>query len=286
MGEITHLVDQVDVQALVERASTLKNDIGCTFKPSKYNDTMMGNANYHAWLNFDDGEQWLIRIPRQVFSDVPNAFVFYAAARSKSEMFAPNDTATPETPQEFFLKHVDDKGDQILINDQGIITGLIDWQFARFARAMEAFGASYLTANLDWLYSRDAGVTGNDRRLAEELRQRGRGDLACYMEGHELARRFHHGLSEGLVRSEAREVLEAWRKTLGEDITLDLDSWIDKICNKNRRWERVKTLNSIESHIVSSGCFFQRRVSQPSESDQNAACRPLWHICPGTSRWK
>lgn len=315
---------------------------------------MMGNANYHAWLNFNDGEQWLIRIPRQVFRDAPNslveylvaseyatlkflestkvpapkvfdlglasdpdnavgvtyllmeclpgipydldmletdaenthsilgqvaeiliqiskhplpmagslimqqgqnkisqmasnrfahfglsgpfhsandyfteiseqyldliadgqvhiqhpaeAFAFYASARSKSEMFDPKGTATPENPQDFFLKHVDDKGDHILVKDEGIITGVIDWQFAQFAPAMEAFGASYLTANLDWLYSRNAGVTDNDRRLAKELRQRGRGDLARYMEDHELARRFHHGLSEGLVRSEAREV--------------------------------------------------------------------------------
>ena len=40
-------------------------------------ESMMGCANYHAWLTFDDGEKWIVRIPRTPFSDVPPDLVEY-----------------------------------------------------------------------------------------------------------------------------------------------------------------------------------------------------------------
>ncbi|KAI4850137.1 hypothetical protein E4T45_05625 [Aureobasidium sp. EXF-8846] len=387
--EISQLISQINVPELEKRASALKSNVKCSFKPSSYRDAMMGNANYHAWLDFEDGDRWLLRTPRTVFSDVPcdmvesfiaseyatlkfleptkvpaprvfgfglasdkgnvvgvsyllmeclpgapldgdllaadtqqhpsilaqvaeilielskhplplagsliikdgqnivskmasnrfvhlglsgpfystseyfaaisdqylvliadgqvhsqyptEAFAFYSLARREARNFSSSHTVIPE---QFFLKHIDDKGDHLLVNDDGIITGIIDWQFARFVPAIEAFGPSYVTANLSWLYSSTCGVTDLDKQLAIELRQRGADDLAAYMEGNEIARRFHHGLSEGLTKSEAREILEAWQTTLGKvtPLDLDLDSWITEVCEKDPRWEKSKSL--------------------------------------------
>lgn len=39
--------------------------------------SMMGCANYHAWLCFENGERWVARIPRTGFSDVPIDLVEY-----------------------------------------------------------------------------------------------------------------------------------------------------------------------------------------------------------------
>jgi aminoglycoside phosphotransferase (APT) family kinase protein len=376
------------VLELEKRASALKSNVKCSFKPSDYRDAMMGNANYHAWLEFDDGDRWLLRTPRTSFSNVPcdmveyfiaseyatlkflestkvpapkvfdygfasgkdnvvgvsyllmeclpgkardsdllesdtqqrssvlaqvaeilieiskhplplagsliikdghhsvskmasnrfvhldlsgpfpstseyfaaisdqyldliangqihsqhptEAFAFYSLARREAGKFVSSNTVIPE---QFYLKHVDDKGDHLLVNDDGIITGIIDWQFAHFVPAIEAFGPSYVTANLSWLYSSTCGVTDLDKQLAMELRLRGADDLAAYMEGNEIARRFHHGLSEGLARSEAREILVAWRTTLRKDSPLDLDLWIVEVCEKDTRWEKVLQLS-------------------------------------------
>lgn len=177
----------------------------------------------------------------QVHSQYPiEAFAFYSLARKEARNF---DHSATHHAGNFFLKHVDDKGDHLLVNDEGIITGIIDWQFARFVPAMEAFGPSYLTANLEWLYSSKMGITALDKQLATALRRRGANDLADHMESNEIARRFHHGLAHGLTKSEAREMLEAWRKSLGEVTPSDLDSWIAETCDKDPRWEKILQLS-------------------------------------------
>ena len=38
---------------------------------------MMGCANYHGWLVFENGEKWIFRVPRTDFSDFPLALVEY-----------------------------------------------------------------------------------------------------------------------------------------------------------------------------------------------------------------
>lgn len=169
------------------------------------------------------------------------AFAFYSLARAKVHTFTQSNTVTP---QSFFLKHVNDKGDHLLVDEDGKITGIIDWQFARFVPAMEAFGPSYLTANMERLYSRDAGVTDLDKKLAIELRQQGADDIAGYMDSNEIARRFHNGLSDDNTRTEAREMLEAWRKTFGSILPSDLDSWMSQTCDKDARWEKVLQLGN------------------------------------------
>ena len=59
------------------------------------------------------------------------------------------DDAADEGP--FYLKHADDKGDHILVDDEFNVTGIIDWSFARPLPAYDAFGPSLLTAELDQL---------------------------------------------------------------------------------------------------------------------------------------
>lgn len=391
--EISRLLEKLDVQELVSKASALKNNTSCNFKPgdSIGSSAMIGCANYHAWLDFADGERWLVRIPRRRFSDAPDdltdylvaseyatlkfleptkvpapkafgfglvsdpgslvgvsyllveylpgvpyypdmftsniqrqqfilrqvadilieiakhplpaagslinygneikvswmasnrfvhlgllgpfrtaleyysgiseqyldiiadgqvhfqypteAFAFYTLARNKVETLASDSTISPDETPRFFLKHVDDKGDHLLVNAEGSITGIIDWQFSRSTPATEAFGPSYLTANLEWLYSKNTSITEADKQLANEIRHRGGNAIAHYMENNELARRFHHGLSEGLEKEEAREMLQAWRVALGTDGNPDLDAWISEICHNDPRWGRVVILN-------------------------------------------
>jgi len=105
----------------------------------------------------------------------------------------------------FFLKHADDKGDHILIDDDFRITGIIDWTFARAAPAYEAFGPSLVSSNTSDLFTGRPGLSEEDGILGRELQ--GRGAPHCYFESDGMRRfLFGLGMGLGLTRDEAIEV--------------------------------------------------------------------------------
>ncbi|KAL4927862.1 uncharacterized protein BDV17DRAFT_292138 [Aspergillus undulatus] len=69
----------------------------------------------------------------------------------------------------FYLKHMDDKGDHILVDAEYNVPGIIDWMFVRIVPAYEAFGPSLLTADMDAMYNGKAGGSSRDNMLAESL---------------------------------------------------------------------------------------------------------------------
>ncbi|PNS17581.1 hypothetical protein CAC42_8124 [Sphaceloma murrayae] len=99
----------------------------------------------------------------QLHVDYPDiAFRFYSIMRSHVHLMCKRGA-----DRMFYLKHVDDKGDHLMIDDVGKVTGIMYWQFARCVPAYEAFGASYFTANMDELYSGMVQLSENDRALAK-----------------------------------------------------------------------------------------------------------------------
>lgn len=60
---------------------------------------MMGCANYHCWIIFDDGIKWIVRIPRTAsFDDVPQDLVDYLVASEYATLkfLEKIDTPTPK----------------------------------------------------------------------------------------------------------------------------------------------------------------------------------------------
>ncbi|KAI6087369.1 hypothetical protein F4821DRAFT_277812 [Hypoxylon rubiginosum] len=367
-NEVKELLSEVNVPELVRVASTHRGGISCQFQPGTHlgDGSMMGCANYHCWIIFDDGIKWIVRIPRTAsFDDVPQDLVDYLVAseyatlkflekidtptpkaygfglssdpknlvgevmpgqsfyvneatdEQKSHVYSqyadflihishfpatqacslhPDGEKTmesaiasnrfaslgkygpfsdpidyfssiadlhldliadgqlyPEYPKEaflffrllkdraapvlaaaststsgFFLKHVDDKGDHILIDENYNITGIIDWQFARFVPACEAFGPSLITADLGKLYSGLLGLSTGDKNVAELLKQKGREDLAQYAVGSELAKRFHFGLTVGLSKNEAMGMIGAVLSLLDVEISdKGITGWVE-----------------------------------------------------------
>ena len=169
------------------------------------------------------------------------AFLFYHFLRLNTEALVASDLPG----QQFFLKHVDDKGDHLLVDEDFNITGIIDWQFARTVPAVEAFGPSYITADLASLYFSQTGVTDDYRLLAKALRDRGADVLASFAEGNEIMRRFHNGLSSGLTKDEVRGVLKGMVVCVQGREVGELDAWITEQClecGKDTRWEKIQVL--------------------------------------------
>ncbi|KAL4916466.1 hypothetical protein BDW62DRAFT_211883 [Aspergillus aurantiobrunneus] len=82
-----------------------------------------------------------------------------------------------ESVQEFYIKHVDDKGDHLMVDDKLNITGIIDWHMARVVPAHEAFGPLL------------SSLTTHDRALARFLDTKGAIDLADLMRKDDKLRR-------------------------------------------------------------------------------------------------
>ncbi|KAF2839834.1 hypothetical protein M501DRAFT_1010857 [Patellaria atrata CBS 101060] len=80
----------------------------------------------------------------------------------------------------FFLKHMDDKGDHIFVDEEFNITGIIDWSFACIVPAYEAIGPSLVTAKMGDIYNDVKAVSEDDELLAEEVHTKGGSDLARF----------------------------------------------------------------------------------------------------------
>lgn len=144
----------------------------------------------------------------------------------------------------FFLKHMDDKGDHILVDDRLRIVGVIDWEWAQTTTQAEVFGAPLYLLDLADYYSGKNKLTRAEDQFVEILAARGEVTLSkCVSRGRVLHRLAHcisgdpgdisvmrtHFLS--LMRlifppSESLETWELWRDSAllryGTDADLQL----------------------------------------------------------------
>lgn len=123
-----------------------------------------------------------------------------------------------------FLKHVNDKGGHILVDDNFGITSVIYWNFARTIHGHEAFGPSLVSANTSNLFAGKPGLSEEDRLfLGRELKLRG--TPHCYFESDKM-RRLLFGLEMGLglTRDEAVDVFQGLVATF-EGAMPDFQGW-------------------------------------------------------------
>ncbi|KAI0393385.1 hypothetical protein F5Y17DRAFT_466935 [Xylariaceae sp. FL0594] len=82
----------------------------------------------------------------------------------------PREEKEMEGMEKFFLKHVDDKGDHMLVDEGTLdITGIIDWQMARVVPPREAFGPSLVTADKGSLCGGRVSLSADDIALRDAL---------------------------------------------------------------------------------------------------------------------
>jgi len=77
----------------------------------------------------------------------------------------------------FYLKHYDDKGDHILVDEAHNITGIIDWEFASFEAKELAFSSPCMMWPVRKFYQGSNELTEEEQRFAAIFDKRGRKDL-------------------------------------------------------------------------------------------------------------
>ncbi|CAI6097310.1 unnamed protein product [Clonostachys chloroleuca] len=150
------------------------------------------------------------------------AFAFYSLLRDK---VAPVLATRSGQDREFWLKHMDDKGDHIRVHKNYNIKAIVNWQLARFVPAEEAFGPSLFTANIGQLYGGTPGLGINDHVFSSMLRDTGDQDLVKFASSDELARRFQLGLTDGLSKTEVLGLIRAVLELIYGDVYEDVEAW-------------------------------------------------------------
>ncbi|OAA33348.1 Aminoglycoside phosphotransferase [Moelleriella libera RCEF 2490] len=137
---------------------------------------------YSAWA-----EQHLaLIVDGQLYPQFPvEAFLVYRFLKKKASTLADGDDS-------FFLRHVDDKGDHLLVDEQTNIIGIVDWQMARVVPRREAFALSLISADMRALCNGQVSLSAMDVALANALREKNAQLAECM--GDEKMRRFFWGL--------------------------------------------------------------------------------------------
>lgn len=211
---------------------------------------------YAAWA-----EQHLELIADgQLYTEYPvDAYLTYRFLADNVGQMLEEPTKGKKKKEQFFLKHIDDNGQHILVDDDYNITGIIDWEYARTVPRHEAFGASTVTAEMDALYNREwtlPGLSVRDRVLIEALENRGSPELARLI-CDERARRLFWGLAleptgDGAERL-ANEILKAFgvKETWDEWREEAIRRYSDKRLRRLLRREKARAVKSEPYHLRS-----------------------------------
>ncbi|PKK51859.1 hypothetical protein CI102_5872 [Trichoderma harzianum] len=175
----------------------------------------------------------------QLYTEFPvDAYLVYRFLKDNVSQIAEQGGET-KSPEKFFLKHVDDKGDHLLVDDDLHITGIIDWQMARVVPRREAFGPSLVTADMDALCTGKVSFSADDIALADTLQQKGRSSMtSCVVD--EKARRFFWGLALESEWSDAFPLATAILEAFG--IRQDWAQWREMELKEYESDERLKGL--------------------------------------------
>ncbi|OAA68950.1 Protein kinase-like domain protein [Cordyceps fumosorosea ARSEF 2679] len=83
--------------------------------------------------------------------------------------------------EKFYLKHDDDKGDHILVDESFNITGIIDWEWAHTAAPAEAFNSPVGLLPVADFYAGKGAIGADEAVFAQLLQEKGHGPLAQFV---------------------------------------------------------------------------------------------------------
>lgn len=185
---------------------------------------------YTAWA-----EQYLILITDgQLYPQFPvEAYLLYRFLQENANRLVDSEDA-------FFLKHVDDKGDHIMVDEDFNITGIIDWQMARVVPRREAFGLSLVSADMRALCQGNVSLSKEDVALGNAISEEIPGTEAFTKD--ERVRRYLWGLGLESKWEYALPLAQAILQILG--VQKGWEEWKKSSLERHGTDERLKTLLS------------------------------------------
>lgn len=150
-----------------------------------------------------------------------------------------------ENGESFFLKHADDKGDHILVNNDFEIVGIIDWEWCSTASKDVAFSSPCMMWPVAAFYDGSNELAKEELFFAEAFRERGRDDLArCVLNGRKV-QRLLFALGPGGASHENRKTFACLFMGLKRAFACRHDIGQEKRGAEEEEWENWKA-NALE----------------------------------------
>lgn len=183
---------------------------------------------YTAW-----SEQYLTLISDgQLYPQFPvEAYLLYRFLQENANQLS-------DSEDTFFLKHVDDKGDHVMVDEDLNITGIIDWQMARVVPRREAFGLSLVSADMRALCEGSESLSKEDIALGNAVSKEIPGTEAFTKD--ERVRRYLWGLGLESKWEYALPLAEAIRDVFG--VQKSWEKWKKSSLERYGSDERLKAL--------------------------------------------
>ncbi|KAG8667765.1 hypothetical protein FPOAC2_12964 [Fusarium poae] len=128
--------------------------------------------------------------------------------------------------KKFYLKHADDKGDHILVDEDFNITGIIDWEWAHTASPAHAFNSPIGILPVADFYRGRNDLGDDEVVFACLLEKKGHGNLARYVRDGRLQHRFAFCCGYDLEDWDGfLGLFRGLRDATGVDEGLEWDEW-------------------------------------------------------------
>ena len=118
----------------------------------------------------------------------------------------------------FFLKHCDDKGDHILVDEDFNITGIIDWEFASVEPKTLAFSSPCMLWPVLEFYDGSNCLSKEEMEFAGMFERRGRADMASLIrDGRKMQRYLFFLAGTSREREEFEAMFQGLRSAWADD---------------------------------------------------------------------
>ncbi|KAM3516473.1 hypothetical protein NHJ13051_009880 [Beauveria bassiana] len=127
---------------------------------------------------------------------------------------------------DFYLKHADDKGDHILVDENFNITGIIDWEWAYTAPASYAFNSPVALLPVADFYHGENCLGEDELFLAHLFKEKGQEEMAQIVQNGRLQHRFAFCCGYDLVDWDGfLGLFRGLREALGVDNGMEWNEW-------------------------------------------------------------
>lgn len=143
----------------------------------------------------------------------------------------------------FYLKHADDKGDHILVDDEYNITGIVDWEWAHTDSKSAAFNSPIMLIPVAEFYDGMNYLGEDELVFAQLLEDKGHANLAEIVRNGRIIHRFEFCCGYDLADWDGfLGLFQGLRRALDVDGDLEWESWREKAIKQYKEDEQLKEL--------------------------------------------